>query len=108
MSKHRIADIAGKGIANPIGQIRSGAMMLEHIGYTEAAPAVVAATVTVSRESDVKTPDMGGTATAVEFGRVAEAVSPGERVRIAGRALCYLEGMIMLRCPLSSSPFNGN
>ncbi|HIJ44326.1 MAG: isocitrate/isopropylmalate family dehydrogenase [Rhodospirillales bacterium] len=96
MRKHRIADIAGKGFANPIGQIRSGAMMLEHLGYTEAAPAVVAAIMTVSRESDMKTPDMGGTATAVEFGRVAEVASPGERVRIAGRALCYLEGTMTL------------
>jgi tartrate dehydrogenase/decarboxylase/D-malate dehydrogenase len=30
-------DIAGKGIANPIGQIRSGAMMFEHLGYNEGA-----------------------------------------------------------------------
>ncbi len=54
-------DIAGEGIANSIGQIRSGATMLEHLGYTEAAPAVVVATETVLRESDTKTPGMGGT-----------------------------------------------
>ena len=35
-------DIAGKNIANPIGQIWSGAMMLEHLGATEAADAMVA------------------------------------------------------------------
>ena len=36
-------DIAGKGIANPIGQIWSGALMLEHLGHPEAGAAVVAA-----------------------------------------------------------------
>ena len=36
-------DIAGKGIANPIGQIWSGAMMLEHLGHKDAADAVVEA-----------------------------------------------------------------
>ena len=36
-------DIAGQGIANPVGQIWSGAMMLEHLGETEAARAIVAA-----------------------------------------------------------------
>ena len=34
-------DIAGKGIANPIGQIWSGAMMLDHLGHGEAAAAIV-------------------------------------------------------------------
>ena len=36
-------DIAGQGIANPIGQIWSGAMMLEHLGETEAAAAIIKA-----------------------------------------------------------------
>ena len=36
-------DISGQGIANPIGQIWSGAMMLEHLGESEAAKAIVAA-----------------------------------------------------------------
>ena len=50
-------DIAGKGIANPIGQIWSGAMMLDHLGHPEAAEALVAAT------DGPRTPDMGGEAT---------------------------------------------
>ena len=43
-------DIAGRGIANPIGQIWSGAMMLEHLGHTQAAAAIVAAVEAVLRE----------------------------------------------------------
>ncbi len=53
-------DIAGEGIANPIGQIWCGAMMLEHLGHPEAAAEIVAAIERVLKESDVKTPDMGG------------------------------------------------
>ncbi|MDQ3941902.1 MAG: isocitrate/isopropylmalate family dehydrogenase, partial [Actinomycetota bacterium] len=55
-------DIAGKGIANPIGQIWSGAMMLEHLGHAEAAEAIVEAIARVLRETSVRTPDLGGTA----------------------------------------------
>lgn len=62
-------DIAGKGIANPIGQIWSAAMMLDHLGHSEAAADIVSAIETVIRESDVKTPDMGGKATTQEMGR---------------------------------------
>ena len=53
-------DIAGKGIANPIGQIWSGAMMLDHLGESAAARAVEAAFEKVLRESDLRTPDMDG------------------------------------------------
>jgi len=68
-------DIAGKGIANPIGQIWSGAMMLEHLGHKAAAAAVERAFVKVLAESDLRTPDMGGKATTTEMGRaIAEAV----------------------------------
>ncbi|MDA1091330.1 MAG: tartrate dehydrogenase [Proteobacteria bacterium] len=65
-------DIAGKGIANPIGQIWSGAMMLDHLGQTEAAAAIVTAIEKVLKDSDVKTPDMGGKATTSELGRAVE------------------------------------
>jgi tartrate dehydrogenase/decarboxylase / D-malate dehydrogenase len=65
-------DIAGKGIANPIGQIWSGAMMLEHLGHREAAQVVERAIEATLRESDVKTPDMGGKATTVELGQTIE------------------------------------
>jgi tartrate dehydrogenase/decarboxylase/D-malate dehydrogenase len=55
-------DIAGRGIANPIGQIWSAAMMLEHLGHPAAAEAVLDAIKRVLRESDLRTPDLGGTA----------------------------------------------
>ena len=67
-------DIAGRGIANPIGQIWSGAMMLEHLGCPAAAAAIVAAIETVVRDGP-RTPDMGGTASTEELGRaIAEAL----------------------------------
>jgi tartrate dehydrogenase/decarboxylase / D-malate dehydrogenase len=60
-------DIAGKGIANPIGQIWSGAMMLEHLGVPEAARAVETAIEGVLREGNVRTPDIGGAASTREL-----------------------------------------
>ena len=60
-------DIAGKGIANPIGQIWSGAMMLDHLGHKQAADAIVRAIETLIADSDVRTPDMGGKATCREL-----------------------------------------
>ena len=53
-------DIAGKGIANPIGQVWSGAMMLEHLGHKDAADAVVRAIEIVLAGGGPKTPDLGG------------------------------------------------
>ncbi len=53
-------DIAGQGIANPIGQIWSAAMMLEHLGHRDAHDTILAAIETVIRERDRLTPDMGG------------------------------------------------
>ena len=68
-------DISGKGIANPIGQIWSGAMMLEHLGHTDAAAAIMAAIETVTGEGP-RTPDMGGRASTPDVGRaVAEIVA---------------------------------
>ncbi len=67
-------DIAGKGIANPIAQIWSGAMMLEHLGHRAAADDVLRAIETVLTEGP-RTPDMGGRATTTELGRaVAQAL----------------------------------
>ena len=65
-------DIAGKGIANPIGQIWSAAMMLEHLGQEEAAQAIVTAIENVLRDSAVKTPDMGGKASTSDLGKAIE------------------------------------
>ncbi len=68
-------DIAGKGVANPIGQIWSGAMMLDHLGHEDAAAAVLAAIERVLAESPVRTPDMGGTANTRELGQaIVEAL----------------------------------
>jgi tartrate dehydrogenase/decarboxylase/D-malate dehydrogenase len=67
-------DIFGKGIANPIGQIWSGAMMLEHLGHGDAAAAVMRAIEDVLAGGP-RTPDMGGRATTVEVGKaVASAL----------------------------------
>jgi tartrate dehydrogenase/decarboxylase / D-malate dehydrogenase len=59
-------DIAGQGVANPLGQIWSGAMMLEHLGLTEAAQQLEAAMDTVLR-SGLRTRDLGGTANTRDF-----------------------------------------
>jgi tartrate dehydrogenase/decarboxylase/D-malate dehydrogenase len=62
-------DIAGKGIANPVGQIWSASMMLEHLGETAAANAVLKAIESVlSSENAPLTPDLGGTATTTDLG----------------------------------------
>jgi tartrate dehydrogenase/decarboxylase/D-malate dehydrogenase len=67
-------DIAGQGIANPIGQIWSGAMMLDHLGHPEAARAVEHAIATVLAEGGPRTPDLGGNATTAEVGRAISDV----------------------------------
>ena len=67
-------DIAGRNIANPIAQVWSGAMMLEHLGHKEAADAVVRAIETVLTEGP-RTRDIGGQASTQEVGKaIAEAV----------------------------------
>jgi tartrate dehydrogenase/decarboxylase/D-malate dehydrogenase len=67
-------DIAGQGIANPIGQIWSGAMMLEHLGETDAANAIVAAIEKVLAEPALRTRDLGGTADTVACGKAIAAM----------------------------------
>jgi tartrate dehydrogenase/decarboxylase/D-malate dehydrogenase len=65
----------GKGVANPIGQIWSGAMMLKHLGEEAAAWTVERAIEKVLQEPGLRTRDMGGTATTRELGdAVAEVV----------------------------------
>jgi tartrate dehydrogenase/decarboxylase/D-malate dehydrogenase len=71
-------DIAGKFICNPIGQIWSAALMLEHLGEVAAARAIVAAIETLLRESGPKTRDMGGQAGTADVGKaLAEIVAAG-------------------------------
>jgi tartrate dehydrogenase/decarboxylase / D-malate dehydrogenase len=61
-------DIAGKGIANPIGQIWSGAMMLQHLGVSDAADAVENAIAEILAKSEIRTPDIGGKSTTRDMG----------------------------------------
>ncbi len=70
-------DIAGKGIANPIGQIWCGAMMLEFLGHKAAHDAVLAAIekVLAPQSGAPRTPDIGGTASTADLGKaIAEAL----------------------------------
>lgn len=64
-------DIAGQGVANPIGQIWSGALMLDFLGYRAAHDAVLQAIESVLKPGSgaPRTPDLGGTASTQEMGR---------------------------------------
>ncbi len=66
-------DIAGQGIANPIGQIWTAAMMLEHLGHRDAHDAIVAAIEDTIRERDHLTRDMGGDASCSDCGSAIAA-----------------------------------
>ena len=71
-------DIAGKGIANPIGQIWSGALMLRHLGAPEAANAMEHAIATTLAESAIRTPDIGGHSSTTELGEaIAQQLRSG-------------------------------
>lgn len=61
------ADIYGKGIANPIAMIWSGALMLEHLGQPKAADLIVRA-IQATTEGGVLTPDLGGDARTSQVG----------------------------------------
>ena len=65
-------DIAGKGVANPIGQIWCGAMMLQHLGYPKAHDRVLRAIEQVTANGP-RTPDMGGKATTADVGKAVAA-----------------------------------
>ncbi len=67
-------DIAGRGIANPIGQIWCGAMMLEFLGYKAAHDAILTAIEKVldPKSGAPRTPDIGGTASTSDLGRAIE------------------------------------
>ena len=69
-------DIAGKGIANPIGQIWSGALMLEFLGHKDAHDAMLAAIEKVldPKSGAPKTPDIGGKAKTTDVGKAIAAV----------------------------------
>jgi len=69
-------DIAGRGIANPIGQIWSAALMLDWLGHADAAAAVIGAIERVLAAGPAHapiTPDLGGTASTADLGRAIAA-----------------------------------
>lgn len=69
-------DIAGQGVANPVGQIWAGAMMLDHLGHAEAAAEMVSAIETVLAQPALRTRDLGGSADTVTCGKaIANALS---------------------------------
>jgi tartrate dehydrogenase/decarboxylase/D-malate dehydrogenase len=56
-------DIAGKGVANPIGAIWAGAQMLDHLGHRDLHDRILGAIERVVKTGRIRTPDLGGTAT---------------------------------------------
>jgi tartrate dehydrogenase/decarboxylase/D-malate dehydrogenase len=60
-------DIAGKGIANPIGAIWAGAQMMEHLGHKDVHDRILGAVERVVSSGKVRTPDLGGKATTKEM-----------------------------------------
>ena len=56
-------DIAGQGVANPVGQVWAGALMLDHLGHADAAAALARAIEAVLDDPANHTPDLGGDAT---------------------------------------------
>jgi tartrate dehydrogenase/decarboxylase/D-malate dehydrogenase len=56
-------DIAGKGIANPIGAMWAGAMMADHLGHRDIHDRILGAIERVVASGRNRTPDLGGTST---------------------------------------------
>ncbi|WP_339777820.1 tartrate dehydrogenase [uncultured Thalassospira sp.] len=68
-------DIAGQGIANPIGQIWAGAMMLDHLGHADAHDAILRAIESVLVDENLRTRDLGGKADTITCGKaIADAI----------------------------------
>jgi len=61
-------DIAGKGMANPIGAILSTSLMLESLGHAEAAADVERAVKEVLKTGKMRTPDIGGKTSTSKMG----------------------------------------
>jgi tartrate dehydrogenase/decarboxylase/D-malate dehydrogenase len=62
-------DIAGQGIANPIGAIWAGAMMLDHLGHRDVHDRILGAVERVVGSGKIRTPDLGGKASTQELAR---------------------------------------
>ncbi|WP_462413616.1 tartrate dehydrogenase [Neobacillus sp. Marseille-QA0830] len=68
-------DIAGRGIANPIAQIWSMGMMLDHLGYKPLYDMILNGIESVLLEGKIRTPDIGGNARTAELGdAIAESI----------------------------------
>jgi tartrate dehydrogenase/decarboxylase/D-malate dehydrogenase len=76
--------LAGKGIANPIATIWAGSLMLEHLGEESWSREILAAIEDVLVAGQVRTPDMGGTATTREMG---DAIRQRLRERVQERGV---------------------
>ncbi|HEX6231024.1 MAG TPA: isocitrate/isopropylmalate dehydrogenase family protein [Actinomycetota bacterium] len=76
-------DIAGRGIADPLAMISSGAMLLRHLGEHDAADALERAVDRVLASGEVRTPDLGGTSSTAQVAEalVAALAGPGHRPR---------------------------
>jgi tartrate dehydrogenase/decarboxylase / D-malate dehydrogenase len=66
-------DIAGKRVANPIGEIWSAAMLIEFLGEAKAAERIESATEQILQEARVRTPDLGGRASTQDVGSAIRA-----------------------------------
>lgn len=67
-------DITGKGIANPLAAILSSAMMLDHLGDAAAARTIHEAVGKLLRDTQIRTPDLGGRSTTTEVGEAVAAL----------------------------------
>ena len=70
-------DIAGQGIANPIGQIWTAAMMLEHLGFADAAGCITDAIDTALSVPALRTRDLGGKASTEDCGKAVADIAGG-------------------------------
>jgi tartrate dehydrogenase/decarboxylase/D-malate dehydrogenase len=69
-------DIAGRGIANPLGALWSASMMLDHLGEPEAAAALMTGIERTLADGAVRTPDLGGSATSADMTAAVLAAVP--------------------------------
>jgi tartrate dehydrogenase/decarboxylase/D-malate dehydrogenase len=77
-------DIAGRGIANPVAQVWSGAMMLDHLGERDAGAAVLEAIARVLSDRDALTRDLGGTSGTAEMAGAIRSALGSQRATTVG------------------------
>jgi len=94
-------DIAGKGIANPVAAVWSGAMMLEHLGHQSAADRIMHAIESTLANPATRTADLGGTANMQQLARMEIKIQSGKKCPFTSNAnqlLCREHGPIWLVC----------